>query len=70
MIELTEAQRESIHTAGQLPAKVIDPQTRATYVLLPTGVYKRLLGMLDDDLRLLEPLLASLDPEDWEDASA
>jgi hypothetical protein len=42
----------------------------ATYVLVRADVYKRLRAVLDgDDARLMEPLLADLDPEDWVDAS-
>jgi len=48
----------------------IDPQTRQEYVLVRRETYQRLRGLLeDDDARLMEPLLAELDAEDWEDAS-
>ena len=50
---------------------MIDPMTRATYVLLRRELYERLKGIFEeDDARLMAPLLADLDPEDWEDASA
>ncbi len=33
-------------------------------------VYQKLKGLLgDDDPRLMYPMLADLDPEDWEDAA-
>jgi len=71
MIELTEEQRHAIATAGEEPPTVIDPMTRATYVLLRRELYERLKGIFEeDDARLMAPLLADLDPEDWEDASA
>jgi hypothetical protein len=69
MIELTEQQRQELH--GSEPAKARDPQTNETYVLVRTDLYERLRTILDgDDARLMEPLLAELDAEDWEDASA
>jgi hypothetical protein len=71
MIELTETQRQAIATAQESPPTVIDPQTRTAYVLIRREVYERLKSILDeDDVRLMAPLLAALDPEDWEDASA
>jgi hypothetical protein len=67
MIELTEQQRQEL--ASPEPV-AIDPQTRQEYVLVRREVYQRLRALLqDDDARLMEPLLAELDPEDWEDAS-
>jgi hypothetical protein len=68
MIELTPEQRQEL--SGPEPV-AIDPQTRQEYVLVRREIYQRLLGLLeDDDVRPMEPLLADLDPEDWEDASA
>ncbi len=71
MIELTEAQHQALAATTELPATVIDPQTKATYVLVRKEVFERLKHILDvDDARLMAPLLAETDPEDWEDASA
>ncbi len=68
MIELSEEQRQEL---SQPEPVVMDPLTRQTYVLVPRDVYDRLKGLLEeDDARLMYPLLADLDPEDWEDASA
>lgn len=66
MIELTEQQRQELE--GPEPV-AIDPQTRREYVLVRREVYERLRNLLEDDVRLMGPLLADLDPEDWEDAS-
>ncbi|HKI33468.1 MAG TPA: hypothetical protein VKA46_16555 [Gemmataceae bacterium] len=67
MIELTEQQRQEL---GNPEPIAIDPQTRQEYVLVRRETYQRLRGLLeDDDARLMEPLLAELDAEDWEDAS-
>jgi hypothetical protein len=46
MIELTNEQRQ--HLSGPAP-KVRDPQTNLTYVLVPSDVYERLKGLLDED---------------------
>jgi hypothetical protein len=40
-------------------------------VLDSKEVFERLKNILDvDDVRLMAPLLAETDPDDWEDASA
>lgn len=71
MIELTDAQRQAIANSEDSPPAVIDTITNTAYVLLRRDVYERLQDVLDeDDARQLAPLLADLDPEDWEDASA
>jgi hypothetical protein len=69
MIELTQEQQDAL--ARQVgPLRVVDPRTRATYVLLRMDVFEKMQRLLDeDDVRHLEPLLAELAPEDWEDAS-
>ncbi len=68
MIELSDEQRQEL---SQQEPIVIDPLTRQTYVLVPKEVYDRFRALLEeDDARLMYPLLADLDPEDWEDASA
>jgi hypothetical protein len=68
MIELNEEQRQEL---SQPEPFVIDPVTRETYVLVRQDVYDRLKVLMDDDdARLMYPLLADLDPEDWEEASS
>lgn len=69
MIELTEDQRQAIAADEESPPTVLDPETKTTYVLIRKEVFERLKGVLDDDVRLMSPLLADLDAEDWEDAS-
>ena len=68
MIELTKEQRCRLASPFTV---VIDPETQETYILVRSNVYERLKHILDeDDARLMEPALANLDPEDWEDVSA
>ena len=66
MIELTEEQRQGLAAAEPV---VVDPQTHEEYVLVRKNVYQKLKGLLDDDARLMYPMLSDLDPEDWEDAA-
>ena len=70
MIELTEEQRQAIEHSEETPPTVLDRKTNTAYVLIRKDVYERLQESLDeDDVRLMAPLLADLDPEDWEDAA-
>lgn len=66
MIELTEEQRRELVSAEPV---VVDPQTHEEYVLVRKSVYEKFKGLLDDDARLMYPMLADLNPEDWEDAA-
>jgi hypothetical protein len=69
MIELTQEQCHELAMPGPVCAR--NPQTNETYVLLRAALYERLRALLEeDDARLMEPLLAEVDPEDWEDISA
>lgn len=68
MIQLNEEQRRELASPAPI---AIDPLTQQTYVLVREDVYERIKHILDDDdARLMAPVLADLDPEDWEDASA
>lgn len=67
MIELTERQCLEL---TQPDAIAVDPRTNKQYVLVQKEDYDRLRGIDDDSAQSMAPLLADLDPEDWEDASA
>ena len=66
MIELNAEQRQEL--AGAEPV-VVDPLTHEEYVLVRKNVFQKLKGLLEDDARLMYPMLADLDPDDWEDAA-
>ena len=67
MIELTEQQSKQLHDSETI---AVDPRTSERYVLVREEIYDRIRNILDeDDARHMAPLLADLDPEDWEDAS-
>ena len=69
-IELTEKQHQLICGHEQEPIPVIDPHNQSKYVLLRADLFDRWRSVLDDDdARWMAPLLADLDPEDWEDIS-
>ncbi len=69
MIELTEQQRRELEGNGE-NARVVNPATREEYVLVRAHVYERMQALASDDPEAMYPLLAELDPEDWEDRSA
>jgi hypothetical protein len=72
MIELTQEQLGALARNIEQPPVIIDPVTKREYVLLRKEVYESIQGTMvdEDDARLMAPLLADLDPEDWEETSA
>ncbi len=46
MIELSPEQRQVL--AGPGPARILDPETNQTYVLIPADLYERLRPVLED----------------------
>ena len=57
MIELTEQQQRELGAAGW-PAPVLNPATRETFVLLPTGMFERVRALLEaeDDIAAVEEM--------------
>ena len=49
MIQLTDEQAQALANSGNGPARVVNPQTRETYVLLPVAEYERLTADEYDD---------------------
>lgn len=49
MIDLTEQQQQALDNRQEQPACIRDPRTNQTYVLLPSAVYERLKGLLEND---------------------
>ncbi len=50
-IELTKQQQQSLDTAAEVPPRVVDPRTSASYVLIPAGDYEAVREVLDDERR-------------------
>ena len=48
-IELTEQQQESLDAAGDMPPTVVDPRTKASYVLIPARDYESVRQILEDE---------------------
>lgn len=70
MIELTEQQAAALEHTDDAPARVVNPRTRETFVLLPAHEYARLTGdEYDDSPWTREELEAlaweRLQHEDW-----
>ena len=42
MIELTEQQMQALETTESTPARILNPRTRETFVMLPVDEYERL----------------------------
>jgi hypothetical protein len=69
-IELTAQQHQALAQEAEFPPRVIDRATNTTYVFVRADLYQRIQALLEeDDVRRMEPLLADLSPEDWEDAA-
>ena len=68
--KLTEEQRRAIEGRGGTPVSVVDDATNATYMLLRTEQYEKLKALTEgNEAEAMDPLLADIEPEDWEDAS-
>ncbi len=50
-IELTAQQQQVLDTGGEVPSRVIDPRTNASYYLVPAADYETVRELLDDERR-------------------
>jgi hypothetical protein len=68
-VELSEQQQLALDARPEEPLRLIDPRTQQIYVLLRVDHYEKLEALLveDDPVPDMYPLLADLQPEDWED---
>ena len=65
---LTPDLKRVIERAGDTPPTLIDPETKAAYVLLKVEEYERLLSVEELDVDAMFPLMAeSFGPEGWDD---
>jgi hypothetical protein len=69
MITLTAEQARLLAETAELPARVVDPQTKRIYFLVSAVVYERAQALIEEeqDVQDMYPHLAELDPEDWQD---
>jgi hypothetical protein len=69
--KLSDDQRQAPNEHGEAPVYVVDPDTNAGYVLIPVERYERIELIADtDDTEAMYPLLADIEPDDWEDVSS
>jgi hypothetical protein len=67
---LSDDLRQAIEERCGAPVYVVDTATNATYVLMRAEQFERLRAVLDsDDVESMYPLLADIEPDDWEDIS-
>ena len=65
---LDENLRQAITEHGGAPLYVLDATTNASYVLLSAERFERMEALLgENEVADMYPLLAELNPEDWED---
>ena len=50
-IELTEEQQHTLDQDGEEPPRVIDPRTKAAYILLPLAEYENVREIVEDEKR-------------------
>jgi hypothetical protein len=69
MITLTQEQARGLAETAESPPRVVDPRTQLTYFLVSGEVYARAHALFEEEQDVLGmfPLLAELDPEDWQD---
>ena len=63
MIELTEHQIRALETANGTPPRVVNPQTKETFVLVPVGEYERLT---EDEIDYSPWTREELEAHSWE----
>ena len=69
MITLTQEQARVLAESTESPPRVLDPQTKQVYFLVSGQLYARAQAMAEEehDVLAMYPLLADIDPEDWQD---
>jgi broad specificity phosphatase PhoE len=69
MITLTPEQARVLAETAESPLRVVDSQTQDIYFLVSGAVYARAQALLEEEQDVLGmyPLLAELDPGDWQD---
>ena len=46
---LTKAQQLEVRSAGDVPARLLDPETSAEYVVVPVALFERFRSLISDD---------------------
>ena len=62
--------RQAIEEDGGAPVYVVDATTNASYVLMRAEQFEKISALIDGDgVEAMYPLLADIEPDDWEDIS-
>jgi hypothetical protein len=68
--KLSDDLRQAIEERGGAPIYVVDAMTNASYVLMRAEQFEKIRAIVDgDDVEDMYPLLADIEPDDWEDIS-
>lgn len=46
---LTKAQQLEVRSAGSVPARLLDPETNAEYVVVPVALFEHFRSLVSDD---------------------
>jgi hypothetical protein len=60
--------RQAIEEHGGAPVYVVDSTTNASYVLMRAEQFEKIRTLVDG-VEAMYPLLADIEPDDWEDIS-
>jgi hypothetical protein len=69
MIELSEDLRQAIDKQGDCPLHLFDAATNTHYVLIRADQLEKFRANAGDEVEAMYPLLAEMEPDDWEDLS-
>ncbi len=68
--KLSDDLRQAIEEEGGGPLHVVDATTNVHYVLMRADQYEKIKAMTGgEDVEAMYPLLAEIEPDDWEDLS-
>jgi hypothetical protein len=69
-MKLSDELRQAIEERGGAPVYVVDAATNASYVLMRAEQFEKISALVDGDgVEAMYPLLADIEPDDWEDIS-
>ena len=68
--KLSDELRQAIDERGGAPVHLVDATTNAGYVLMRAEQFEKISALIDGDgVEAMYPLLADIEPDDWEDIS-
>jgi hypothetical protein len=68
--KLPDDLRQAIEERGGAPVSIVDATTKASYVLMRAEQFEKIRAITDgEDVETMYPLLADMEPDDWEDIS-